>query len=440
MGTCVALPFLDAMVAPFTRAAVSKPPCRMAFVYVPNGVMMEDWLPQTAGESASLPEALPRILEPMASWRERILIVSGWNQNGGRALGDGGGDHARASASYLTAVHPKKTFGAELQAGVSVDQIAAQRVGNQTRFASLELGCEEGLLGGNCDNGYSCAYNNSIAWRTPSSPLPPETRPRAVFERLFGSGHIEQDPKRRARQRADDKSILDFVLEEAHSLQAKLGPADRRKMDEYLFAVRDIETRIEKVERGQGDFVPSIDKPAPGLPADQAEHSRLMFDLLTMAFQSDQTRVATFMLSLEQSNRSYPEIGIPESHHGLSHHQKVREKTEKLVRINRYHMEQFRYFLEKLKAIPDGDGSLLDHSMIMYGSGLADGDRHDHSNLPTLLAGGACGSIRAGRHLRCADNTPMANLFVAMLDRMHVPVEKFGDSRGNLEYLSGLNG
>ena len=428
------------MVAPFTRASVSKAPCRMAFVYVPNGVMMEDWLPQTTGESATLPEALPRILAPMAKWRENILVVSGLTQNGGRALGDGGGDHARASASYLTAVHPKKTFGAELKAGISVDQIAAQHMGNQTRFASLEVGCEEGLLGGNCDNGYSCAYNNSIAWRTPDSPLPPETRPRAVFERLFGSGQIEQDPKRRARQRADDKSILDFVLEDARSLKASLGASDRRKLDEYLFAVRDIETRIEKIERGTGDFVPSLEKPGPGLPADQAEHSRLMFDLLAMAYQADLTRVSTFMLSLEQSNRSYPEIGIPESHHGLSHHQKVPEKTEKIVKINRYHMEQFRYFLEKMKAIPDGDGTLLDHSMIMYGSGLADGDRHEHNNLPTLLAGGACGTIRAGRHLRYENNTPMANLFVAMLDRMQVPVEQFGDSKGKLDYLSGLNG
>jgi hypothetical protein len=440
MGTCIALPFLDAMAAPFARASVSKPPCRMTFVYVPNGVMMEDWLPLTTGESAPLPQALPRILAPLSNWREKILVISGLAQNGGRAMGDGGGDHARASASYLTAVHPKKTFGTELKAGISVDQIVAGRIGNQTRFASLELGCEEGLLAGNCDNGYSCAYNNSIAWRTPASPLPPETRPRAVFERLFGSGRIEQDPRRRARQRADDKSILDFVLDDARSLQASLGPGDRRKIDEYLFAVRDIETRIAKIERERGDVLPSIDKPNPGIPADQAEHSRLMFDLLAMAYQSDLTRVATFMLSLEQSNRSYPEIGIPESHHGLSHHQKVREKTEKLVRINRYHLEQFRYFLEKLKAIPDGDGSLLDHSMIMYGSGLADGDRHEHNNLPTLLAGGACGAVRGGRHLRFADGTPMANLFIAMLDRMQVPVEHFGDSSGELGYLSGLQG
>ena len=439
MGAAIGLPFLDAMVPALTSAyAAGKKPCRMAFVYVPNGVMMEDWLPETTGDAGSLPDQLPRILEPAAEFRSDFMVLSGLTQNGGRALGDGGGDHARASASYLTSIHPKKTFGADLKAGISVDQIAAQTIGGQTRFSSLELGCEDGLLGGNCDNGYSCAYNNSISWRTPSSPLPPEVSPRAVFERLFGSGDIEQDPKRRARQRADEKSILDFVLADAKSLKASLGAGEQRKLDEYLFAVRDIETRIEKIEKAGGPVVPTLARPNLGIPADQAEHSRIMFDLLTMAFQSDLTRVSTLMLSLEQSNRSYPEIGIPESHHGISHHQRNKEKTEKLVQISRYHMQQFVYFLNKLKSTPDGDGTLLDHSLILYGSGLADGDRHDHHNLPTLLAGRGAGTLKPGRHVRSPRETPMANLFVAMLDRVGVPAETFGDSKGKLGYLSDL--
>ena len=439
MGSAIALPFLDAMAPAFHSAyAAGRKPCRLAFVYVPNGVMMEDWLPQTAGDAAALPADLPRILQPAAQFRSDFMILSGLTQNGGRALGDGGGDHARASASYLTAVHPKKTFGVDLKVGVSVDQIAAQTVGAQTRFSSLELGCEEGLLGGNCDNGYSCAYNNSISWRTPSSPMPPEVSPRAVFERLFGSGDISQDPKRRAQQRADEKSILDFALADAKSLRISLGAGDQRKLDEYLFSVRDIETRIEKIEKAGGDVAPPFAKPSLGIPADQAQHSRLMFDLLTIAFQADLTRVSTLMLSLEQSNRSYPEVGIPESHHGISHHQRNKEKTEKLVKINRYHMEQFAYFLGKLKATQDGDGTLLDHSMIVYGSGLADGDRHEHNNLPTLLAGRGSGSLTPGRHVVSARETPMANLFVAMLDRMGTPVETFGDSKGKLGYLSNL--
>jgi hypothetical protein len=243
-------------------------------------------------------------------------------------------------------------------------------------------------LAGNCDNGYSCAYNNSNSWRTATSPLPPETRPCAVFERLFGSGDIERDPELRARPRADDKSILDFVFADANSLKVSLRPAGQRKLDEYLFAIRDIETRIESLERSSTEFVPTIGKPGQGLPADQAEHSRLMFDLLTMAFQADFTRVATFVVSLEQSNRSYPETGIPESHHGLSHHQKNLEKTEKLAKVNSYHTTQFRYFLEKLKAAPDGDGSLLDHSMIMYGAGLADGEPVCRDARPDAGAGG----------------------------------------------------
>ena len=315
LGTSIALPFLDAMAS-----AKVISPCRMAFVYVPNGVIMEQWTPVTEGVSAPLPDSLPAILEPLAPFRSKISVVSGLAQDGGRAHGDGGGDHARAAGSYLTGVHPKKTYGADLRAGVSVDQIAAQKLSKETQFASLELGCEEGILSGNCDNGYSCAYNNSISWRTPSSPLPPEVSPRAVFERLFGSGDTETDPARRAMQKAVDKSILDFVLEDARQIQRSLGPTDRRKLDEYMFAIRDIEVRIASAERKK-KVLPHVKKPELGNPDDLSEYSKLMYDMLTIAFQANLTRVATLIVSLEQSNRSYREIGIPESHHGLSHHQ-----------------------------------------------------------------------------------------------------------------------
>jgi hypothetical protein len=417
----------------FARPAAKKPPCRMAFVYVPNGIIMEQWTPP-----AALQEPLPPILEPLASFREKILVISGLAQDGGRAHGDGGGDHARASGSYLTGVHPKKTYGADLRAGISVDQIAAQKLSTETQLASLELGCEDGILAGNCDNGYSCAYNNSISWSTPSTPLPAEVRPRAVFQRLFGTEEIDADPAARARQKALDRSVLDFVLEDARRLQRELGAADRRKVDEYLVSVRDLELRISAAQKRSAAVPKNLTKPQPGQPDDLAEHAKLMSDLLAVAFQADQTRVATLIVSLEQSNRSYREIGIPESHHGLSHHQGNQEKIEKLARINRYHSQMFAYLLQKLDSIPDGDGSLLDHSMIMYGSGLSDGNAHAHHNLPTILAGSACGAFRPGRHVRYSKEMPMANLFLTMLDRMGVRVDSFGDSNGRLSELTEL--
>jgi hypothetical protein len=422
LGTSMALPLLDAMAA-------TKAPCRMAFVYVPNGVIMEQWTPSAPGK---LPQSLPPILEPLAEFRNQFSVISGLAQDGGRAKGDGGGDHARAAGSYLTGVHPKKTYGADLHAGISIDQIAAQRLAKQTQFASLELGCEEGILSGNCDNGYSCAYNNSISWRTPSSPLPPEVSPRAVFERLFGSGETLTP-----RQKAVDKSILDFVMEDARQLQRALGPTDRRKLDEYLFAIRDIEVRIAATER-QKPMVPNLKKPEAGSPDDLAEYSKLMYDMLAVAFQANQTRVATLIVSLEQSNRSYREIGIPESHHGLSHHQGSEEKIVKLARINRFHTEGFAYFLRKLASIPDGDGTLLDNSLIMYGSALSDGNRHEHHNLPTIIAGGTGVGWKPGRHIRYEKETPMANLFLTMLDKMGVPAENFANSTGQLAALSEL--
>ncbi len=436
LGTALALPLLDAMIPAFTRAAATKAPCRAAFLYVPNGIIMEQWLPAgfdiTKTGVMPFPEALPRVSQALLPFRKDIMLLSGLTQNAGRALGDGPGDHGRAGANYLTCVHPKKTNGRDLWAGVSVDQIAAKRLEGRTRFSSLELGCEEGVQGGSCDNGYSCAYSNSISWRTPNAPNPAEIRPRAVFERLFAA----RETPREARYQ---KSILDVVTGDAQQLSATLGGADKRKLDEYLSSVRDVEKRIESAERNSAaEATPSMAAPASSIPTEFSEHARVMFDLMTLAFQTDSTRVATVLLALEQSPRAYPEIGIPEAHHGLTHHQGDREKIEKVTQINMFHMKQLAYLLNKLRNTPDGDGTLLDHMMLTYGSGFSDGNAHDHANLPLVLAGGGCGTLKPGRFIQYAKETPMANLFVAMLDRMGVPVESVGDSNGQLGYLSEL--
>ncbi len=438
LGATVALPFLDAMVPAFARAAQVRAaaPTRMAFVYVPNGIILDQWTPGGGEGSLPLPRQLPRILQPVAAFRDQFSILSGLTHNGGRALGDGPGDHARAGASYLTGVHPKKTYGADIQAGVSVDQVAAERIGDRTRLASLELGCEEGLFGGNCDSGYSCAYSNTISWRTPSAPMPQETSPRAVFERLFGGADVDPDPVRRARLARYDRSVLDLVLDDARALQRSLGATDRRKLDEYLFSVRDIETRIIQVEDAAEVAVPEMPRPRAGVPQSFVEHTRLMFDLMAVAFQADLTRVITFMMALELSNRVYPEVGISEAHHGLTHHRGDAEKIEKITRLNRFHVEQFAHLLERLATTADGDGTLLDHAMVVYGSGISDGNRHLHHDLPTLLAGGAMGGILPGRHISYPPETPMANLFVTMLDHMGVAIDAVGDSTGGIEHLA----
>jgi len=415
---------MEAMAAP------AKSPCRMAFLYVPNGIMMDQWIPDQKTGVTAIPAKLPSVTSALEKYREDILFIGGLTQNGGRALGDGPGDHGRAGANYLTCVHPKKTNGRDLLAGVSVDQVAARGLEGTTRLASLELSCEEGVQGGSCDNGYSCAYSNSISWRTPASPNPAEIRPRAVFERLFGA--VDEGSRRY------EKSILDVVTGDASRLSAKLGGADRRKLDEYLYSIRDVEKRIQAAEKAPAVRRPDMAAPEVGVPADLGEHARMMIDLLALAFQTDSTRVATLLMALEQSPRAYPEIGIPEAHHGLTHHQGDKEKIAKVIEINRFHMKQFAYLIEKFKATPDGDGTLLDHSMVTYGSGLSDGNAHDHANLPLVLAGRGCGTVRPGRFVRHANETPMANLFIAMLDRIGVPVETLGDGTGRLGYLTDL--
>jgi hypothetical protein len=440
LGTALALPLLEAMKPAWgapARAGNRTSPRRLAFVYVPNGIIMKDWTPASAGPNWELTP----ILRPLAPHRDRMLLLSGLSHHNGRALGDGPGDHARAAASFLTGVHPKKTEGADIHNGVSVDQVAAQAIGSQTKFPSLELGLEAGGMVGNCDSGYSCAYSNSIAWRSPTSPLPPEVNPRAVFERLFGDGEF-QDRETRLKMARQDRSILDFVREDTARLSRELGQGDQRKLDEYLYSVREIERRIESAEKatreGRDEQVnPGFAKPG-GIPVTFEDHAKLMFDLEAIAFQADLTRVITLMMGREGSNRTYRSIGVPEAHHGLSHHLNNEEKIEKLSKINTLHASLFGYFLEKLATTKDADGPLLDQMMVVYGSGLSDGNRHDHHDLPVLLAGGGGGTLKPGRHVQYKSETPMTNLYLSLLDRMGLKPESLGDSTGRVEHLTEL--
>ena len=433
IGVAISLPWLDAMLPAFAakKSLSGATTTRLAFVYVPNGIIMSDWTPVTAGSDFQL----PAILQPLEKHRNHCLWLSGLTHNNGRALGDGPGDHARAAASYLTGVHPKKTPGADIRNGTSVDQIAAQTIAGKTRFASLELGTEHTRLVGNCDSGYSCAYNNSISWRSPTSPMPPEVNPRSVFNRLFGTPRDRNQPGETSKKH--QASILDLVQEEARSLFNRLGPVDRRKLDEYLFAIRDIEKRIESLQYTKTELAPDMDRPQ-GIPINFAEHLRLLFDLQTMAFQTDLTRITTLMVGREGSNRTYRELGVSGAHHGLTHHMGDQTKIDQISRINRYHVEQFAYWLEKLKSISDGDGSLLDNIMIVYGSGLSDGNEHLHHDLPVMVAGGGSGNLHPGRHIRYPDETPLTNLYMSLLSHMGIHPESIGDSNGQLQLLSEL--
>lgn len=424
LGAAVALPVLDAMTPAFAAPArAGAAPLRMAFTYVPNGIIMPGWTPASEGTAYEL----PRILKAFEQVREKTLLLSGLAHVNGRALGDGPGDHARAAATFLTGVHPRKTAGADIKNGISADQVAAQAIGGQTRFASLELGIEHGRIVGNCDSGYSCAYSHAIAWRSEQTPLPPEVNPKLVFERLFGAGDETANPFR--------KSILDYVSEDARSLKLSLGAGDNRKLDEYLTGVREIEKRIEAAAtRAKDTPQPDMEKP-DGIPVDFEEHVNLMFDLMTVAFQTDSTRIATFMIGREGSNTTYRQIGVPDAHHGISHHRGDEEKIEKLTKINEYHAKLYAGWLQKLAATKDGDGSLLDHTMLVYGSSLSDGNRHLHHDLPILLAGGANGKLQMGRHVAYPKETPLTNLYLSLLDIAGVRPEVLGDSTGRLTSL-----
>ena len=430
LGATVALPWLDAMTP---ALASPRRPVRLAFTYIPNGVTLADWTPKGMGREFEL----SRILKPLEPFRDDMLVLSGLAADNAKALGDGPGDHARAGACFLTGVHPRKTAGADIQNGVSADQIAAQAVGADTRLPSLELGCEESRTVGNCDSGYSCAYTNSISWRSPTTPMPPETNPRSAFERLFGIEDVPLSPEDRARRAQRRKSVLDLVGDRTRQLVTGLGPSDRRKMDEYQYAIREIERRLERAEKDGVEVPPGVEKPS-GIPATFAEYVKLMFDLQVVAFQADLTRVATMMIGREGSLQAYPEIGVPDSHHPLTHHRGNPEFVEKVTRINAYHAELFAHFVAKLKATPDGDGTLLDHSMVVYGSAISDGDRHTHEDLPVLLVGRGAGRLKPGRHLVYPRDTPLTNLYLTLLDGMGVRPESIGDSTGKLEHLSEL--
>lgn len=430
LGTAIALPWLEAMTTAATTGpgASGSAPLRMAFCYVPNGVHMQDWTPKAEGTNFELPQ----ILEPLAKVKDKLLVLTGLAQENADAKGDGGGDHARSLATFLTGCHPLKTDGANIRAGVSVDQVAASKIGRQTRFASLELGCDRGAQSGSCDTGYSCAYSSNISWRSESTPMAKEVNPRLVFDRLFASRLGGQDASARARRELYRKSILDYVAEDATTLKSRLGIHDKRKVEEYLTGVREVELRLAKAETSGDVGLPNFPKPQ-GVPKDYQEHVRLMFDMMALAFQGDLTRISTFMYANEGSTKSYPFIGVPEGHHDLSHHGNDPEKHEKIKKINRFHVEQFAYFLEKLESMREGEESVLDRSMIVYGSGIGDGNRHNHDDLPVLLAGKAGGTIKTSRHLKINQSTPLNNLYLSMLDRIGTSPDRLGDSTGHLD-------
>ncbi|MBI1178798.1 DUF1552 domain-containing protein [bacterium] len=438
LGTAIALPMLECM-APVRAAAAAtgagKPPVRMAFMFVPNGMNMAKWLPE--GEGANF--SLPYILQPFNHLKRDILIMSGLTQDKGRANGDGPGDHARSAAVFLTGVQPLKSEGSKIRAGISCDQFVAEHIANETKFASLEIGIEKGRQAGKCDSGYSCAYSNNISWRDETTPMTKETDPRLVFERLFGNGNAEESANSFLRRRQFKKSILDFVMEDAQKLNTKVSGNDRQKIDEYLTAVREIEQRIEKAEKMSthtAEVIAGVEKPSSA-PKDMGEHIRMMGDMMTLAFQSDVTRVCTFVIANEGSNRPYREIGVNDGHHSISHHQGDPVKLEKIAKINHYHAQQVAYTVNRLKNIKEGDGTLLDNCMIVYGAGICDGNKHNNENLPIMIAGRAGGTIRTGRFVRHPIETPLNNLFLSMFDRMGVHTDEFGDATGRLRGLEG---
>lgn len=431
-GTAIALPLLDAMTPAEAAAPAAAPanvPLRMAFLYSPNGMHMADWTPDDTGSASKLPATL----QPLEKLRGDFSILTGLAHQKANANGDGGGDHARAMTTFLTGVQARKTAGADIHAGVSVDQVAARQLGKRTRLPSLEIGADGGGRSGSCDSGYSCAYSSTISWRSDTQPVPKETDPELIFERLFEDGQPHETEAARARRLGLQKSVIDFALEDATRLGRELGAADKRKLDEYLGAVRELERRIERAgrESREGSMKLGMKKPEDA-PAGFGEHLRILADLLVLAFQTDSTRVSTFVFANEGSNRSYAFIEVPEGHHDLSHHGNDAEKQKKIQRINRFHVEQVAYFLGKLKAAREADKSLLDRCMIVYGSGIADGNRHQHDDLPMILAGGGAGTLRPGRHVRFGKGTPATNLYLSLLDRAGVKLPRLGDSTGRV--------
>jgi hypothetical protein len=431
-GTAVALPLLDAMVPALTafQKTGAKPVNRFGAVYVPNGIMMREWTPSAEGSAF---EFTP-ILKPLEPFRDRLLVLSGLNSTPPAKQTGAPGVHARASTRFLTDTPPKVTNGSDLEAGISMDQIAAMDLGRHTQLASLELGLESTESAASCDNGFNCVYTSTISWRGATTPLPTEHNPRVVFERMFGDT-ASTDPATRLARIQQERSILDSISQRIAKLEQHVGSGDRAKLDEYFEAIRDIERRIQNAEQQSSRELPVVDQPA-GIPATFEEHAKLMYDLYALAYQCDMTRVITFMIAHEFSGRTYPEIGVPDAHHPISHHQNDPARLAKLAKINTYHTTLFASFLEKLGSTPDGDGSLLDHVMIVYGAGMSDSNAHDPKNLPILLAGGGAGQLKGGSHLRFPKDTPLANLHITLLDKLGVHVETLGDSAGELSELS----
>jgi uncharacterized protein DUF1552 len=431
-GATLALPLLDGMVPALTALdkSAAAPVRRFGVFYVPNGMSMPYWFPKSPGPIDQLPQTLASLQE----LKDRVLLMGGLADEAANLV-KGGGDHARSAGTFLTGVPFKITAGADVYASVSMDQIAAREFEKETQLASLELGIESNAMLGSCDGGASCAYTNTIAWRTPTTPLPIENDPRAVFERLFGTTGSTDRGARMARIKRD-RSILDFVSGEAASLGRVIGPQDKAKLAEYFDSVRDIERRIQMAEEQNTRELPVVDQPA-GVPADYAEHAKLMMDLLLLAYQTDMTRISTFMLAREVSARSYPEIGVSDSHHPLSHHQDEAAKLERLHKINEYQLRQFAYLVKKLATIPEGDGMMLDHTLFLYGTGISDSNTHFHDDLPVALVGGKAAGIRGGRYVRHPKGTPLTNLHVTILENLGVPVERIGDSTGRLSTLTG---
>jgi hypothetical protein len=441
VGACLALPAFESLRVPASAAlraggplatSATGKPLRTAFVYFPNGAIPSQWWP--TGDEKDF--QLGRTLQPLEGLRHRVQVLAGLDHVNATPGPDGPGDHARASGTFLTGVRVRKTAGADIRAGISIDQILANQFGHLTRFPSLELTCDAVRKSGNCDSGYSCAYQYNLAWKSPTTPVPPEPNPRLLFERLFGAGapgHRKEGLRRRTERQ---RSLLDFVLEDARDLQKQLASRDRQKLDEYLGSVREIETRIERAERlGEKAPDPEVETPA-GIPAEFDAYIQLMFDLLVLAFRTDTTRVATFLLANEGSNRAFPEIGIAEGHHYLTHHRSQQDMVDKVAEIDLWYLKQFATFLEKLERTEDGDGeSLLQNAMIVYGSGNADGNRHTHTNLPVLLAGGGGGLLTPGRFVK-AGGVPMTNLFLTLADRLGVQgVDRLGDSTGRFDAI-----
>ena len=433
LGGTLALPLLDSMVPAFAGPTdiVAKPVIRMGIVYVPNGIIMNKWSPKTEGAAFEITPTL----EALAPYRDRVLMLSGLDQKAAYLLGDTAGVHTRPNAAYLTGVHPKPTLGADIQLGISMDQVAAKELGKHTQLASLETCLDPVIAEGGCENEYSCAYMNTISWRSATTPMPMEDNPRVIFERLFGDAETT-DRTTRLRLAKENRSLLDSFAESVADMRGKIGPGDRGKLTEYLDAVRDVERRLQLAEEQASRELPTLDRPGDSVPPSLDEYAKLMFDLQVLAYQTDMTRVITMALAHERSSRGYPQIGVPDGHHGLSHHRGDPENIAKLAKINAYHIKLFSYYVDRLHATPDGDGSLLDHVMILYGAGISDGNSHSVENLPVLLVGGGAGKIKSGRHIRYPQGSLITNLHMTMLDVMGTPIEKLGNSTGKLGQLS----